>query len=904
MLPGRKWLRKLAAIAALGCAGAVGASSSQPVGAGWAAHPDDQFLLDVRIRQLRLGEGVRAYNTPEGTCVVFGDFLTTLDVPMQINLTAKKASGWAFKEDNKVAIDLAAMAARYGGKSEPIAPGTVRETPEGWCIDSAALARWFGIGVKPMTSSSVLMLESQVKLPVELAMERQLRAAQIKPARFDLSKLPQVRLPYRMWRAPALDFVVSGGITYRAGDGMKVDRHTSVYAAGEIAHLSYDAQLSTNQRGRPNMLRLRAYRSDPDGGLLGPLKATHVGFGDVAGFETGLTGSAVSGRGAVVTNRPLLSQSTFGRTRFEGDLPSGWDAEIYRNNELLAFAKPNAGQRYVFEDVQLLYGENHISIILYGPQGQVRTRDEMINVGQDNVPAGKTWYWVGANQPGREIVSLEHPPDDPADDAAHELGRIRSQAAVSVEHGLDERTSVGALARMMLVGDERLSFVEGTVRRSVGPAMVEVGIAGDSSGGKAARAQMLAKFGKVNVNAEALVANDFHLRGARQENIRDFRLAVDAPIRLGRRTVPAHADVRLIDRGRGSTQLEAAARLSANLNRFNLATGLRYRKQYLRSGPAPPGEFNLALIGSGRIGPVRVRGATSFDVSPEARFRSAELSAYWSASENVDWEGGALYDAAAKRGQARISHVRRLNSMAVAVTGEAATDGSLALGFNLNFSLNPAGGLRFSRQPLARAGAVQARVFRDLNGNGARDAAEPLEKGALITTGTQLSEKATDTKGSVLVGGLSVYTPVTVGVDETSLSDPMLVPRNALQVVVPRPGVPAHVDIALVGGGDIEGAIVKSGGGGFEGLDLELVDASGKVVATARTDFDGFFLFERAPYGEYRIRLSAATAEKTRLAADLNVKVVLSAAKSIVRLGAIPVEPGPVEAPPRIASLE
>ena len=108
----------------------------------------------------------------------------------------------------------------------------------------------------------------------------------------------------------------------------------------------------------PNLLRLRAYRSDPDGGLLGPLKATHFGFGDVAGLDSGLTGTANSGRGAVVTNRPLVAPSAFDRTRFEGDLPSGWDAEIYRNGELLAFAKPDAGQRYVFDDVQLLYGEN------------------------------------------------------------------------------------------------------------------------------------------------------------------------------------------------------------------------------------------------------------------------------------------------------------------------------------------------------------------------------------------------------------------------------------------------------------------------------------------------------------------------------------------------------------------
>ena len=195
MLPGRKWLSRLAGLAALASTGAIGAAASIPAADGWTAHPDEQFLLDVRIRQLKLGDGVRAYNTPEGTCILFGDFLTTLDVPMRINLTAKKAEGWAFKEQHRITIDLAARQASYGALTEPIAPGTVRETPDGWCVQSAALTRWFGIGVKPVTSGSVLLLDSEAKLPVELAAERLHRAAQLKPAKFDLSTLPQVRRP-------------------------------------------------------------------------------------------------------------------------------------------------------------------------------------------------------------------------------------------------------------------------------------------------------------------------------------------------------------------------------------------------------------------------------------------------------------------------------------------------------------------------------------------------------------------------------------------------------------------------------------------------------------------------------------------------------------------------------------
>jgi hypothetical protein len=884
VLGGRKWLRKAALLLALSASG-IGRSAPPSAAPAWTADEDEQFLLDVHIHQLRLGDGVRAYNTPEGTCVVLGDFLTTLDVPMHIDLSAKKASGWAFKESNKITIDYAAATASYGTKTEAISPGTIRETPEGWCVQTSALTRWFGIGVKPVTSGSVLVLQSDEKLPIELAMQRQARAAKLQPASFDLSSLPQVRIPYRMWRTPALDFVVSAGVTYRAQDGMRVDRQTSVYAAGEIAHLSYDAQVTTDEKGMPASLRLRAYRSDPDGHLLGPAKATHFGFGDVDGFDSKLTGTAAFGRGAVITNRPLTAQTAFDQTHFEGDLPAGWEAELYRNDELLAFAKPTADQRYVFDNVQLLYGENRIRILLYGPQGQIRTREETVDVGQDNAPPGKTWYWAGFNEPGRDIVAIHKPPDGQDVPAA--------QATIALEHGIDNRTSIAALAREMLIDDQHVTFIEGTVRHSVGLAMIEVGGARESNGGTAARAQIIGKIGPVNVNGQAVIANQFHLHGGQLESLRDYALALDAPVRLGRTVIPAHADVHLTDKADGTKEVDAAARLSANFARFDLATELRYQKQYLGSGGSAPAQTTLDLIGSGHVGNVRLRGTTTFDISPSARLQTAELEAYWSASDKADWDGDLVYEATNHRARAKISYIRRLSSFAVALTGEAATDGSLAFGLNLNFSLDPTHGFALSGRPLAQAGEVHALVYRDLNDNGLRDPGEPVEKGAVVTTGAHQAEKPTDAGGSVLVGGLAPFQPVAVGLDVTSLADPMLVPKKALQVVVPRPGVPADVEIGLVGGGDVEGALVKSGGLGFEGVGLELVDGNGKVVGTALTDFDGFFLFERVAYGSYTIRVASASAAAARIATDLGIHFTVTPDKSILRLGTISAVPEP-----------
>jgi hypothetical protein len=122
----------------------------------------------------------------------------------------------------------------------------------------------------------------------------------------------------------------------------------------------------------------------------------------------------------------------------------------------------------------------------------------------------------------------------------------------------------------------------------------------------------------------------------------------------------------------------------------------------------------------------------------------------------------------------------------------------------------------------------------------------------------------------------------------------MLAPKKALQVVVPRPGVPAEVQIGVVGGGDIEGAILKNGGLGFEGLDLELADESGKVVATARTDFDGFFLFDRVPYGNYSLRIGKDSAAAAKLSRELRRYVQVTPDKAIVRLGGMQPTPLPV----------
>ena len=326
---------------------------------------------------------------------------------MKIDLAAKKASGWAFKEAaTGSSIDHASGVVTYGQNTETLAAERSAKRPKA----GASTARRWRAGSGSASSRSP-RLGADPRIRSEAAGRAGDRAAaargadqagQVRPR--DACRRCGCPIACGARRRSTSSSAPASPIAPATACGSTAARRSTPPARSRGCPTTRSSR--PTQRACPSTLRLRAYRSDPDGGLLGPLKATHFGFGDVAGLDSGLGGSGASGRGAVVTNRPLFNPTAFDRTRFEGDLPAGWEAEIYRNGELLAFAKPTAGQRYVFEDVQLLYGENQISIVLYGPQGQIRTREEMINVGQDNVPAGKTWYWAGVNQPGRDVVAF------------------------------------------------------------------------------------------------------------------------------------------------------------------------------------------------------------------------------------------------------------------------------------------------------------------------------------------------------------------------------------------------------------------------------------------------------------------------------------------------------------------
>ena len=862
--------------------------------APWTANSDDALLLDVRLGQYRLGDGVRGYQVPGGTCVDLADVIMALDIPVRLDKKLRRATGWAFEERHTVQIDLEANTVQIMNASARLGANDIHDTPEGWCVATTKLGSWLGVTLQADLGNALLIIRSATKLPVEAQMERRGRTAKIQNiAAFDLKSLPHRETPFHGVRMPSVDAVISlGGLKDSARGTGQINRTYELYAAGEVGPVAYNARLSSNRRGSPESLRVQAYRTDPDARLLGPLKATMVAAGDVSGFSTPLAAQSSAGRGAMVTNRPVERRDSFDRTDFRGGLPNGWDAELYRNGQLLMFANDRADGRYEFLDVPLLYGQNRFEIVLYGPQGQIRREIRNVPVGLDSIPPRKTYYWAGTYQHGHDLIGLG---------GSGRYGQTGWRGTFGLERGLNARTSLAALAHSLVLEDGfRRNFGELALRRAVGPTLLEMSGSQTSGGGSALRAQLLGELGNTYLSIETIKAWD-NFRSDRV--LRDVTglqtVSLDHSFKLGRTFLPAHLEARYTTRSTGADSLDAAARVSTSIGRMSMTGEMRWRDERRKFGPDPPGILETSLLANARIGKVRLRGETRYRLRPDSRLDSATLVAEWSAGRGDDrhrgdWRAEIGYDRPLRRARAGLGYIRRFEKLALTASVEAGSDGSLAGGLNLAFSLGPdpteKGGIRMTSERLATQGQAVARVYRDLNGDSVRQADEPVEKDVQLAAGRVPVEHLTGKDGQVVIDSLEPYQAVLIGIDASSLPDPLVQPATPGMVITPRPGVAVAIELPLVSAGEIDGTLVRAGGGHFEGVDLELLDAEGRVAARTRSEFDGFFLFEGIPYGRYTVRIARLSAEAARVATTLNGVAVVGGATPSVHLGTIAAE--------------
>lgn len=826
---------------------------------------ENLVILNAQYKNILLNEGLIGYGDGKRVFIPLGETARTIDFDIRVDDGAGTAKGWFISEDRSFDLDLSKMKVTAGGREMTIPEGGAVAKDGDIYVDARLLSEWFPVDFRYDSLEQSLRVEPREKLPLQARMDRENSRGGIGRASGGESTLPRVTTGYSVMEPPVVDFDLRS--TYENGkerdNGFELDY--AVLARGDLGKMTAEMFLSGDSDEGLENSRVTLERGDPDGNLLGPLGATHVSVGDVRVPEFPILSGGQNETGVAIGNRDLNRTRDFDTTYFEGDLPPGWDVEVYRNGNLQDSHRVGSDGRYAFEEVPLYYGKNDFELVFYGPQGQKRVETKRIDVGSEMLRKGEGEYLLSAT--AKDAILIDPDPDFRTrdEDTLRVVGRY--------EYGVSERLSVGVGFQSQEVNEERHEYLNAGVKGNLGGIFVGGDYVHDSRGGDAVETFIQTGVGPVDLKLRQEIYSSFSEGNTSEADPLKSRTNLSLSGRMeGRGALPEipYSFSYTRTQREDSTEDRLSTSLSAGLGQVYFNNHLDWIDDSRHDSTLVEGQFRAV----GQLGDFRLRGTMYYELEPAGEVENVEFSTLYNPGGNLSSEFllGADFE-----NEDKVAGALRLNwdsgnyllSPQVSYNSEGEFTATVALTTSLG-ARPRSGNPYLTSAKGADSGAVSARVFHDVNNNAVFDAGDEPVEGARVRAVQAYKHAETDENGVALLTGLGKYKPTDVVVDRGSLEDPFWEPAAGGVSVVPRPGHAELLEIPVITTGEIDGTVFLATENDTEkpmsNVRLQLLDETGEIAGEGRSEYDGFYLFMKVAPGNYTVRLHPESAERLGVA--------------------------------------
>lgn len=804
-------------------------------------------LLELRLDGQVLAETLPGYQYGRQTFLPLGELARLLTLAIKTQPGQGTAEGFVLTEARSFNLDVAQARLALGGQIELFDPALVRLRGDDVYVESALLSRWLPLDFDVNLSNQTLVVRPRERLPLQERLERERLGAKASVATgYEDPGYPLQDQPYRLLGAPFIDQTLVVGTTKGNGSHQTNAGYTA-YLTGDL--LGVEAALfvsSTKDKPAPD-LRFTLARHDPDANLLGPLQARSVMFGSGVLMPSVPNVTSLSpagkGYGLMVSNRPSNLPLSFDRHTLRGNLPPGWDVELYFNDGLVGFQAARPDGLYSFDDLPLVYGPNEFRLVFRGPLGQQRVERQSFPLDQSSTPPGAFYYNVAQHQ----------------DDA----GRFRSLA--QFEWGIEKHlTAAGGLVRLPGLADNHAGaglYANLGLRAYWQSFIVGSEFFRSPQGGWLNESVLKTRIGSTAVSYSHTQLHDFasELLPPSTDPLRmrdKLRLDGAIPISSYLPHLPWAVELRREQTESGVIDVALTGRITAVVQRTLIANQLSWQRS--AGSTTAGGVLNL----SRHIGDIGWSGQLGYTIKPEAKLDSVAVAADTRLSENYVLNLSLIRAVAAQDTTYAASLNKSLGDYGMGLTTSYSSRGVLTVGLQLFVSM-----AREPRQdrwmfdalPKADSGAASVRVFLDANANGVMDPGEePIENVALTINGGRAPVR-TNTAGIAWLDRLPARQGVDIAVDTQTLEDPYWASQRKGVRVLPRPGRVAEMDFPVVLTSEIDGTVYlidKAARRGIGDVLIELLDNERHVVSSVKSGSDGYYIVPAVVQGRYFLRVS------------------------------------------------
>ncbi|WP_081211300.1 hypothetical protein [Salegentibacter sediminis] len=301
-------------------------------------------------------------------------------------VTAEGITGFIIHPDSTYSMNFRERYIRFKEKEYKLEVSDFIETPMGNYLKSNYFGDIFGLDTQFSFRSLSVELDTELELPI-------IKEMRLKKMRESLNRMQGVVEPdttiqrrYPFFKPGTLDW---GVVTTQQSDFENDNRLSlglgTMFLGGETnLMLNYSSRVPFNSRNQFYQWRY----VNNDSWLF-----KQVNVGRIFTRATSSLFAPVSG--VQLSNSPMQNRRSFGTYLLNDYTDPRWTVELYVNNVLIDFTQADASGFYSFE-VPLMYGNTAVSLRFYGPWGEERVEERVINIPYNFVPKNEVEYTLSA----------------------------------------------------------------------------------------------------------------------------------------------------------------------------------------------------------------------------------------------------------------------------------------------------------------------------------------------------------------------------------------------------------------------------------------------------------------------------------------------------------------------------
>ncbi|MGS0534908.1 MSCRAMM family protein [Pseudoalteromonas sp. SaAl2] len=821
-----------------------------------------EFLLfSLSLNDMYLGE-VFAIKSEQGVLLGLSGLVEILQLAINVDTASGSAAGWFIEQSNLFSLSATKPARLLVNNQAVVLSSQQLLISDDIYIDAAVLESAFMVKVSPDYANLALEVTSDELFPVVAQQQRRNQQFSYQQHGNNQPTQPWKASPYQVISAPVADLQLN----YRRDNDSSRTSY-SLLGAQDFAYLSAEYFLAGREQDLLTDSRLTFSKQALDSSLLGAFAASEIRFGDITATQVGSRYNSQYGRGVKFSNYQLDRNIDNNRINLTGAIQPGWDVELYRNGLLIEQQLSLADGRYLFDNIDLLYGENNFELIFYGPQGQVERKTEYYFIDGNQLGQGEATYEVSVSEQGKQLLGNES--------NSQQSGWL---AAGRYERGLTDNIAIytGAMAQKR-EDDDFYQFAFGSNINLFERLLLNLDYEQNNQQQNefelTARTQL----------AEQSLLFTVSDRSDQQQDFQSYQFDMTGELmenNYGRLHYQNNFLLQQSSLGRDLQQ--AYNRFNYSYSGFSVNNLLQWQKVNEHS------QVYGATRIQGRIGRVYSRFGVDYLISPQSDILSyqAEFSRSITAKLQAELTLRNTLNQNIQSADLGLNWQNDNFNLSSTVNYDSNDNWLVSLYSRFSFGFDAQNNRTFmTNRSLTSTGSLMVRVFLDQNNNGTMDEGEQGVAGVKVKGLQNYRQAITDEQGIALLTSMPANRTTDIVLDKDSFPDPFLVPAHEGFSITPRAGFIEYMDYPINNSSEVEGVVYLHKGETNEVkpyAKIALLDIQGNKVAQTQAAYDGYYLFTDLRPGEYQAVIEDNYKDNKGLKETQNITVNLSPQGDVV----------------------